>query len=430
MPSSMNRYHRIPLSLLCLVLTSVTLPSVAEDWPQYNGPGHDRRSAEQLSDGWLSASPSTCWVTPMNAGFSSLAVAGGAVFTLVVGEVNGVSRETCVAYDRDSGEEMWAVPLAAEARYDRGGDSGIGENRGGDGPRSTPVYDDGNVYVLDAQLHLYCIGADGGELIWSRHIIAEYDGRLIGWQNAASPMVDGDLVYVMGGGEGQALLAFNKNSGTLAWKGEDDGISHATPIAATIHGVRQIVFLTQTGLVALEAESGALLWRQEFPYSSSAAASPVVYQDIVYCSAGYGVGAGAYRIVHADDGFSVREIWRKRNKLVNHWSTPVCKDGYLYGMFSFKAYGDGPLKCVDLNTGEVCWSANGFGPGNCIVVGEHVVALSDQGEVILIDTDPEAYRELSRVDVLDGKCWSTPSFSDGDIYVRSTVEGARVSSGR
>ena len=156
----------------------------------------------------------------------------------------------------------------------------------------------------------------------------------------------------------------------------------------------------------------------------------MVYQDIVYCSAGYGVGAGAYRIVHDADGFSVQEIWRKRNKLMNHWSTPVCKDGFLYGMFGFKDYGAGPLKCVDLSTGEVRWSVDGFGAGNCIVVGEHVVALSDQGEVVLIDADPESYNELGRVDVLEGKCWSSPSFSDGDIYVRSTVEGARVSSGR
>ena len=52
------------------------------------------------------------------------------------------------------------------------------------------------------------------------------------------------MVFVIGGGEGQSLLAFHKVSGQLAWKGQDDGMTHATPTAATIHGVRQIIFFT------------------------------------------------------------------------------------------------------------------------------------------------------------------------------------------
>lgn len=101
----------------------------------------------------------------------------------------------------------------------------------------------------------------------------------------------------------------------------------------------------------------------------------------------------------------------------------MCKDGYLYGMFSFKKYGKGPIKCADIKTGEVQWSVDGFGPGNCIIVGDHVVALSDKGEVVLIETTPKEYRERYRADVLEGKCWSMPSFADGHLYVRSTKEG-------
>ena len=115
-----------------------------------------------------------------------------------------------------------------------------------------------------------------------------------------------------------------------------------------------------------------------------------------------------------------------RNRVQNHWSTPVCRDGYLYGMFSFKEYGDGPLKCVELATGEERWSADGFGPGNAILAGEHLVALSDAGEVVLVEATPETYRELARADLLDGKCWSSPALAGGALYVRGTQEGIRV----
>jgi hypothetical protein len=151
-----------------------------------------------------------------------------------------------------------------------------------------------------------------------------------------------------------------------------------------------------------------------------------VHDDIVYVSAGYGVGAAAWRVEKQGDVLAPVLLWRASNKLINHWSTPVAEDGHLYGMFSFKEYGTGPLKCVDLATGEARWEQAGFGPGNVILVGNVLVALSDAGELVLVAAEPDAYRELARADVLAGKCWSTPAFSDGALYLRSTREAVKV----
>jgi outer membrane protein assembly factor BamB len=178
--------------------------------------------------------------------------------------------------------------------------------------------------------------------------------------------------------------------------------------------------------VAVAPATGDELWRTEFPYRTSSAASPVVSGDVVYCSAGYGVGAAAWRIEKQGAKLVPVLLWRASNKLINHWSTPVAKDGHLYGMFSFKEYGKGPLECVELASGEERWSKAGFGPGNCILVGDVLVALSDAGELVLVEPQPKAYRELARADVLDGKCWSSPAWSDGALYLRSTREGVRL----
>ena len=70
------------------------------------------------------------------------------------------------------------------------------------------------------------------------------------------------------------------------------------------------------------------------------------------------------------------------------------------------------------------WEQAGFGPGNVIIAGNDIVALSDKGELVLVEATPSAYKEKSRADVLDGKCWSHPALSEGRIYVRSTKEGA------
>ena len=108
--------------------------------------------------------------------------------------------------------------------------------------------------------------------------------------------------------------------------------------------------------------------------------------------------------------------------LANHWSTPVLKDGHLYGMFQFKEYGGGPVKCIEIANGTVKWEQPGFGPGQVILAGEQIIALSDAGELVLIDAKPDAYKELARADVLEGKCWSTPILANGRIFARSTKE--------
>jgi outer membrane protein assembly factor BamB len=106
------------------------------------------------------------------------------------------------------------------------------------------------------------------------------------------------------------------------------------------------------------------------------------------------------------------------------WSTPVQKDGFLFGMISFKRFGSGPLKCVDLKTGAVRWEQPGFGAGQVILAGKYLVALADDGQLVVVEAVPEAYKELARFKAVAGKCWSTPALSNGRVYVRSTKEGA------
>ncbi len=95
-------------------------------------------------------------------------------------------------------------------------------------------------------------------------------------------------------------------------------------------------------------------------------------------------------------------------------------------MFQFKEYGGGPVKCVDAATGAVVWEQSGFGPGQMILAGDQLLALSDKGELVLIEPNPTAYKELARADILDGKCWTTPVLANGRVYARSTKEAICV----
>ena len=108
--------------------------------------------------------------------------------------------------------------------------------------------------------------------------------------------------------------------------------------------------------------------------------------------------------------------------MFNHWSTPIYHDGHLYGMFSFKKYGNGPLQCIELSTGRIKWSEDGYGPGNVILSGNKLIALADNGELSIVEATPNQYNEMARKKVLNGKCWSTPILSNGLVLARSTKE--------
>jgi len=423
MPTMRHFNSRTAVSAASVAMLGLTLQ--AEPWPQYRGAHGDGVGSGTISTAWPANGPKRLWTVPTTAGFSSFAVSEGKAFTLVERSIDGTPSEVCLTLDAASGKELWATPIGL-AKYPGGGDSGARDNQGGDGPRSTPSVDSGRVYVYSADMVLTCLDATSGKLLWKKDIITEFNGKNIGWKSAMSPAVDGDLVYVAGGGAGQAMLAFDKVGGVDVWKAGDDAFTHASPLVATVHGVRQVIYMMQSGLVAVDAAKGTELWRQAFPHRTSTACLPVLAGDIVFCTAGYEIGSAAYQIVKRGNQFTTRELWRvKGNKHVaSLWSPPVYKDGFLYGMMSFKQFGRGPLKCVDIKTGEVKWEQAGFGTGNVVLVGNHLVALSDDGYVSLVEASPAGFKESARFKAIPGKCWSTPALADGRLYVRSTKEGA------
>ena len=418
--------HSKPSLLFCLpVLLSfycVDIECVSgQDWPQYRGPNATGKlQTESASLDMGTGKLTVHWKVEAPLGFSSISIVGDKAVTLV----SRNDKEVCVALDVESGRELWATEFGTSDYKQKGGNAGAQGNKGGDGPRSTPAINDNRVFVYDAHLGLHCLNLADGKIVWKHDIEKEFDGEIIKWNNASSPLIDSDHVYVSGGGEGQSFMAFDQTTGDLKWKSGNEKMTHASPAFAKMDNRKLIVYFMQFGLVAVDAETGKEAWRSRFPFDVSSAASPIVNGAKVYCSAGYGVGAGMYDV---SDSTNIKEMWRKPNRLMNHWSSPVLHDGHLFGLYRFKRYGSAPLRCVDFETGEIKWSQDGFGQGNCIIAAGKLIVLSDYGELVIAEPDTMNYKELWRGKVVDGKCWSTPAFANGKIFIRSTKEAVCIS---
>ncbi|MBN1516902.1 PQQ-binding-like beta-propeller repeat protein [Candidatus Sumerlaeota bacterium] len=415
-------YRRFTPALLivCLMIAQAR----GDDWQGINGNLGNRKSNETIgSIDWSSASPPTLdWTISTPAGFSSFTVADGKAFTLITRS----GLEYCVAINIETSVEIWAAPMST-ASYPGGAGTG-------DGPRSTPTADGERVYVMDNEMMLYCFNDETGAVVWSKNLQTNFGGRQIQYDYGASPLLEGELIIVSGGGAGQFILAFNRTDGALVWQTDaDEYATHSTPVAADIHGVRQIVFVATTAygngtdrafLISVNAATGVEIWRSGASnFSYSYGASPVVCGNYVYFSEDYNIGATLYQ-VNAD--FSTTLVWENNSSLENYWSTPVYYDGYLYGLYSTD--NTNTLKCVAIPSGTVMWSQSGFTQGGVILVDDKLIALRENGDVYVVEASPSGYSLVANahiVDVGSGKCWSSPSFSDNYLYVRSTQEGAR-----
>lgn len=149
----------------------------------------------------------------------------------------------------------------------------------------------------------------------------------------------------------------------------------------------------------------------------------MVAGDLVYCSAAYGSGAGVVRIARNGAGFATEEVWRTPGANMNHWATPVYHDGFLYGIYGQSRL---RLECLDARTGERRWQQSGVGYGSVLFVSDHLLVLTEEGDLVLVKPDPTAYVEVARFKAVNGKCWNNAAISNGRIYARSTTEAAAI----
>ena len=399
--------------LLTVVAVVCAGAQVSADWPGYRGANAAGVLAtEQPPRMTAPAGMKEAWRVTPGESFSQIAVAGEKALMFVMrGE-----GEAVVCLDAATGKELWATPIDAKTNMD-------GNGRG---PRATPAVYKGRAYVYSTAMKLVCLDLAKGEEVWTRDIKGEYGGRGIGWGPATSAVMVDNRVVVVGGGPGKGILAFDAETGKEAWAVTDEVHTHATPVVATIGGRKQVICYMASGLVSVEPAAGEVLWRFPMRYNTSTAASAVVggkNGDVVYASAGYGVGAGACRVALKDGRWVVKELWR--NKVQNHWASGVHKGGYIYCLDGFKNAGC-PLICLDIETGATVWSRPGFGSqGGLIRVGDTLVVQTPSGELVMAEAAPAAYNELGRLPAFQGKkCWVAPSFAGGRIFTRSTTESA------
>ncbi len=396
-----------------------------DDYPRFLGSGYWAEVSDvMIDDDWEARPPELLWKQPIGAGWSAFAVVGDYAITQ---EQRG-AQELVVCYRAIDGDVVWTH--ADNARHDP---TDLGGGLGGIGPRATPTVHNGRVYTMGATGIVNCLDAQTGEPIWSHNIPEEYAVTPLLWANAGSPLVvpDTNLVVVNGGqandADGHSLFAFDRDTGALVWQAGPQVTSYASPVYAVFAEVPQIIQVNESTVSGHRVDDGQELWMFEQPGSSSGNAScsqPIpLADDRVLVSKGYGIGAKLVQVDGADTmKFGAEQIWAK-NVLKTKLANLVVRNGYAYGLDHTL------MSCVDVETGKRKWKkrrSGGLGHGQVLLVGDKIFVLSETGEGVLLECNPDKYVELASMQLLteDGVTWNNPVIAGPLLLVRNNLEAA------
>jgi outer membrane protein assembly factor BamB len=380
-----------------------------EELPEFRGRKRDGVViGPSLERDWRTRPPKLLWRQPVGGGYSGFAVAGNVAVTL---EQRG-EEEVVVCYDAATGRERWRYAYPAH----------FSERLGGEGPRATPTISHGDIFSLGATGVLVCLNGNTGALKWSVNIL-EGNANII-WGMAGSPLVYDRVVVVNPGVQAKslsdkALAAYDRSTGKPVWRAGNRRAGYSSPMLATIADKHQILLFDGQGLGGFDAQTGKELWQFKWDETLNGinVAEPIVLNDRVFISSGYGIGCALLQLSRSGDQWSAKEIWK--NKAMRcRFSNPVVYKGNIYGL------DEGLLVCLDPKTGQRKWREGRYGHGQLLLSGDLLVILSETGQLALVEAKPGAYREVASFPAIGGKTWNYLALMDGKAFVRNHLEMA------
>jgi outer membrane protein assembly factor BamB len=392
----------IGVLLGCTVLMSAAYVS-AQDWPQWRGPNRDGKVAGFTAPETWPKELAQKWKVTVGAGDSTPALVGDKLYVHTRQGENEVIQCLSAADGKQGWENKYPAPAVS-------GPSA----REHAGPRSSPAVADGKVVTLGATGIVSCVDAADGKTLWRND---EYKG-VPRFYTASSPLiVDGIAVLQLGGSKDGAIVAFDLASGKPKWKWTGEGPDYASPMLMTVEGVKQIVAMTDKGAVGLAVADGKLLWQVPFAPSGMNynAATPIVDGQTVIIT-GQGRGTKALKIEKQGDAFAAKELWSSA-PLAPQFNTPVLKDGLLFGLSAKNNF-----YCINAKDGKTAWSdttAHGSrGFGSILDAGSVMLALPNNGELIVYKPSDTKYEELAKIKVSGTATYAHPVVSGKRIFVK------------
>lgn len=425
----------IPLTDLSLARKVDLTTETPDDFARFLGPNQNSTVTTGIQiDAENLANAKVLWKHAIGEGWAGFVARNG--FAVTIEQRERMECVTC--YDINDGKMLWIKDHPVRHRDTL--------NLGRIGPRATPLIHEGRVYSVGAVGQLMCLNGADGTLAWEVDLnellgielgnATDGDGQTVtyesntrlSWGRSGAPLIVDDLLIILGGGPKDGpivtLLAFDRLTGELRWKGGKEMIAYGSPTLANVAGVDQILLTAETLAMGFDPRTGEQLWEFPRPGETDGAANTsqlsVVGPNRVLTSKGYPDGGGELIELTATDGKLVpKSVWSNHRSLKTKLMSPIIHDGHAYSL------SNGFLECCRLSDGERIWKHRGhFGHGQMLLVGNEILLHSEGGELFMFPATPDGPEELGRIKTIDGVCWNTLCLYGNKLLVRSEIEAA------
>jgi outer membrane protein assembly factor BamB len=383
-----------------LILVTLSFRASAQDWPQWRGPNRDDKVS--------GFTPPKSWPQEFHQKWKAAAGPSDATPALVGDKLFVFARmdenEVVQCLDAATGKVIWSDKYEAMAAEGAAGQH--------PGPRSSPAVAEGKVVTLGVRGTLSCLDAADGKLVWRKNDIRGYPKFF----TAMSPLIiNGLCVAQLGSPTNGVVAAYDLSNGAEKWKWSGDGPAYASPVVMTVGGSKFIVTQTDKRIVAINAADGALAWEAPFKPAGMGvnSATPIADgQTLIYT--GLGRGVVAVQLEKQGDSMTAKQLWANPD-LSPRFSTPVLKDGFLYGL-SDKA----GFYCINAKTGQTAWNEANTQRGSfgsVLDAGSALVALTPKSHLIVFQPSDKAYTEIANIKVADSATYSEPVLAGDRVYI-------------
>jgi outer membrane protein assembly factor BamB len=372
--------------------------TINKDWPRWRGPNGNGISLE--SD-WnpraLAKGPKIQWSVNVGKGYSNVSIKGKYLYTM--GSENGEDIIYCL--NTETGEEIWRFSYPSSLP----------------GPQATPSVDEKFLYSLSKDGQLYCLKALNGKFRWKRNLVKDFQVQMPDHGFAGSPIVEGNLVLINANRTG---IALNKKTGDAVWVSKPHHGKHvdyyASPVIYTNEEERFAALYNHEGVSSIEVKTGKINWKYRWT-SVANAADPVLVGNNMFVSSDYDSGGVMLEIYES----SPKVLWQNKN-MMNHFSTTVHVDGYLYGSSGFSGNHNNSVRCIDAETGTIMWEIK-MKTASITVADGKLIILNEKGKLTIAEANPSAYGEISNCTIPDQIgheiWWTPPVLYRGFIYCRN-----------
>ena len=372
-------------------------------WQQWHGLNRDGKSLETgLLKSWPPEGPKLLWKNPdVGFGWSSVSVGGGLAYT------TGLMP--------DNHLHMTALDMQGKITWSK--DVGAAFTNSYKGARSTPTYENGDLFLLGCLGVLGCYDAKTGDTKWQRDIRKDFQSHPTKWMFAESALLVDNMVIATPGGTNAFMVALNRNDGTTVWESGPFGPAcYSSPIYAVYEGVPMIINGAANGITGIHAKTGKLLWTNDFAAGNVAnCPTPICEDGRVFWAVGYGRGGICLKLSVSGENVTATELWRTQD-VDPQYGGYVLHDGYLYGSVGYE------WTCLDFKTGKTLWKADGVRKG-AISYADGMLYLYgiDKGHTILAPASPKGLEPAGEFRLYDRKSppgRAHPAIADGRLYLR------------